>query len=197
MSAQRDERTRPPIVPDYRWARRLFLIGVLVAVVSLLVLVVARGSAHDSGSSARTPGDGTGAPGGPTMGLPPETLPGETAEEYRWRAEADNLRQQARTVLQALLDSGDPAAVPGLQAQLERAADLLDHEAQADALRQKARASDLGGSEPTGPLGSTGTASASSVTSAVALVGALGGMLTAAAGLLTAWVAWHKAARGG
>ncbi len=216
MSAQGDGRT--PGGPDYRWARRLVLIGVLVAVVSLLVLVVVRGSTRDSGSSAGPPGDGTGtsagppgsdsgtpgsdsgapggptAPGVPTMGLPPESLPGESAEEYRWRAEADNLRRQARDALQGLLESRDPVTDPVLHIQLERVADLLEHEAQADALRQKARASDLGDSVP---AGTSGTSDAVGVTSAVALVGAVGGMLTAVAGLLTALVAWRKAARSG
>ena len=227
MSAQGDGRAPPPGSLDYRWARRLVLIGVLVAVVSLLVLVVARGSTDDSGSHAGPPGDGTGtsagppgsdsgapgsdsgapgsdsgapggpaAPGVPTMGLPPESLPGESVEEYRWRAEAENLRRQARDALQSLLRSRDPATDPVLHIQLERVADLLEHEAQADALRQEARASDLGGSDPAGTSGTPDASSAGGVTAAVALVGALAGMLTAVAGLLTALVAWRKAAPG-
>jgi hypothetical protein len=184
----------------------------VVAVVSLLVLVVAQGSGGKPGASqgatASPPSDGTGgnsgapddpdgapddtdaAPGGPTAGAPPDSLPGETAEEYRWRAEADDLRRQARDVLEGLLDSGTSAADPAFQAELQRVAELLDDEALADALRQAARAADLGDIEPADPPASGGA------TTAVALVGALGGMITAAAGLLTAWVSWRKAARG-
>jgi hypothetical protein len=129
--------------------------------------------------------------------LPPDSLPGDSAEENGAGWEADDLRERARDVLQRLLDSRDPAADPALHAQLERVADMLDHEAQAGALREKARASDLAGGGPVVSAGTSGTSDAGGVTSAVALVGALGGMLTAAAGLLTAWVARHKAARGG
>lgn len=197
MSAQGDGPTRPPRAPDFRWARRLFLIGVAVALVSLVVLAVSRGSGepgpHASPTGAPSSG-GTPTPGGPSSGPPLDSFPGETAEEYRWRAEADDLRQQARGVLQDLLDQGDPAADPALRAQLERAADLLEHEAQADALRQEARAADLGSSAPEPANGRSG---AGGVTSAVALIGGVGGMLTAAAGLLTAWVSWRKAARAG
>jgi hypothetical protein len=217
MSAQGDAGRSPP-GPDYRSARRLILIGVLVAVASLLVLLVGGvlssddpdGNASPVPSSSgvptsEAPDGGTdgapsgtdGAPGGtdtPAAGEPPESLPGETADEYRWRAEAGDLRRQARDALQDVLDATDAAADPALRAQLERVAAILAHEAVADELRQRARASALS-STPDDPVVSSGTG-AGGLTTVVGLVGALGGMITAAAGLLTAWVAWRKAARG-
>ena len=124
MSAQGDA-GRPPPGPDYRSARRLVLIGVLVAVASLLVLLVGGMVSSDySGGNAspipdatlqqvlpRTerPADDTDSaperhrqrprrPAGPTAHpaarTPPRSAnlpspsPGETADEYRWRAEA-------------------------------------------------------------------------------------------------------------
>jgi hypothetical protein len=207
MSAQGDAGRAPPR-PDYRRGRRLFLIGVLVAVVSLLLLAVTRGSADGSGNSAApiptassgSPGGGDYGPapgggnGGPPAGEPPDSLPGETADEYRWRAEAADLRQQARDALQAALDAADPADA-ALHAQLEHVVALLDHEAEAEALRQKARASAASSTAPGIAPDSSG-GGAGGLTTVVGLVGALGGMITAAAGLFTAWVAWRKAARG-
>ena len=213
MSAQGDAGPAPPR-PDYRSARRLVLIGVLVAVASLLVLAVGGlVSADDPGGSAvptaspsseptpGSPGDETngvpddtvGAPGGPGD-LAPDPFPGETADEYKWRAEADDLREQARDALQAVLDA-DRATDPALRAHLERIAGILDHEAEADALRQKARAAALGSSSSDPTVESSGSG-AGGLTTVVGLVGALGGMITAAAGLLTAWVSWRKARAG-
>jgi hypothetical protein len=222
MSAQGDAGPAPPR-PDYRSARRLVLIGVLVAVASLLVLavggLVSAGDPGDPGDSAAPtasasggpipgpPGDDTdsapddtvgapddtdGAPGGPGD-LAPDPFPGETADEYKWRAEADDLREQARDALQAVLDAG-PATDPALRAHLERIAGILDHEAEADALRQKARAAALGSSSEL-TVESSGSG-AGGLTTVVGLIGALGGMITAAAGLLTAWVSWRKARAG-
>ncbi len=223
MSAQGDAGPAPPR-PDYRSARRLVLIGVLVAVASLLVLAAGRlvsaGDPGDPGASAAPtasassgptpgpPGDDTdgapegtvgapggtdGAPGGPGD-LAPDPFPGETADEYKWRAEADDLREQARDALQAVLDAG-PATDPALRAHLERIAGILDHEAEADALRQKARAAALGSSSSELTVESSGSG-AGGLTTVVGLIGALGGMITAAAGLLTAWVSWRKARAG-
>jgi hypothetical protein len=213
MSPQGDAGPSPPR-PDYRTARRLVLIGVLVAVASLLVLAVGGlVSADDPGNSAAptasvssgptpgSPGEGTdeapddneGAPGGPG-GPAPDPFPGEAADEYKWRAEADDLREQARDALQAVLD-GDPATDPALRARLERIAAILDHEAEADALRQKARAAALSTSSADIVVESSGSG-AGGLTTVVGLVGALGGMITAAAGLLTAWVSWRKARSG-
>ena len=210
MSAQGDA-GRPPPGPDYRSARRLVLIGVLVAVASLLVLVIGGAlSAEDSGGNAspapipsseptsETPGGTDGAPGDtdtPTAGVPPESLPGETADEYRWRVEAGDLRRQARDALQDVLDATDATADPALRAQIDRVAAILDHEAVADELRQRARAEALSSTPADVPVASSGTG-AGGLTTVVGLIGALGGMITAAAGLLTAWVAWRKAARG-
>ena len=197
------------------------MIGVLVAVASLLLLAVTRGSADDSGNSAspipsattspapHSPDDPDGAPddsdgppaggtdngpGGPDAGQPPDSLPGESADEYRWRAEAAALREQARDALQDVLDATDATADPAVRAQLQHLAAILDHEAEADALRQKARAAALS-SASDDPVVSSGSG-AGGLTTVVGLVGALGGMITAAAGLLTAWVSWRKAARG-
>jgi hypothetical protein len=198
------------------------VIGVLVAVASLLLLAVTRGSADDPGNSAEPipsastsptqdpPGDDTqgapddtdgppaggtdNGPGGPDAGQPPDSLPGESADEYRWRAEAADLREQARDALQDVLDATDATADPAVRAQLEHVAAILDHEAEADALRQKARAAALS-SASDDPVVSSGSG-AGGLTTVVGLVGALGGMITAAAGLLTAWVSWRKAARG-
>ncbi len=216
MSAQGDAGPSPPR-PDYRSARRLVLIGVLVAVASLLVLAAGRfasvGDPGEPGASAAPtasassgptpgpPGDDTdgapegtvGAPGGPGD-LAPDPFPGETADEYKWRAEADDLREQARDALQAVLDAG-PATDPALRAHLERIAGILDHEAEADALRQKARAAALGSSSSELTVESSGSG-AGGLTTVVGLIGALGGMITAAAGLLTAWVSWRKARAG-
>jgi len=188
MSAQGDRSAGALRGPEYRWARRLFLTGVLVALVSVIALVVARGTGDDSPSPGATPPTMSGAPGAP--GVPPDALPGESADEYRWRAEADQLRSQARNAVQSALESADPA----LQAQLQHVVDLLDDEARAAQLWREARASDAAGNPPVSSSGA-GT-DAGGVTTAVALVGALGGLLTAAAGLLTALVAWRKAVRG-
>ena len=208
MSAQGHGPATPPARTDYRLARRLILIGVLVAVASLLVLLVgARRTPDDSGpavsatpspSSSTSTGDpGDGAPGassGPAAEEPPDSLPGESVDEYRWRARAGDLRQQARDELQRVLDAA--AGDPSLQLQLERVAGLMDHEAQADSLRQAARASALSSTSTVGAVTSSG-AGAGGLTTVVGLVGALGGMLTAAAGLLTAWMSWRKVALGG
>ena len=94
-----------------------------------------------------------------------------------------------------MLDATDAAADPALRAQLDRVAAILDHEAVADELRQRARAAALSSTPADVPVASSGTG-AGGLTTVVGLVGALGGMITAAAGLLTAWVAWRKAARG-
>ena len=202
MSAQADAGRSSPL-PDYRWARRLILIGVLVAIVSLLLLVGGRGSGDgsevaapstagtSSGQASAVPGDGTDAAPGTGVG-PPDTLPGEAADEYRWRTEAAQLREQARDALQQVLDSAPPD--PVLRARLERVAAIMDHEAEADALRQKARASTLSSSSTSGPVVASSGSGAGGLTTVVGLVGALGGLLTAAAGLLTAWVSWRKAA---
>ena len=178
------------------------LIGALVTVASLLVLAGGRVSGGQSGASAPTagvtgtpgaaPGDGTHAvPGGPPAGRVPDPLPGESADEYRWRAEAAQLRSQARDALERVLNSATVDAV--LQAQLESVAAIMDHEAEADAQRQKARASALSGTSSGPVIESSGTG-AGGLTTVVGLIGALGGFLTAVAGLLTAWLSWRKAA---
>ena len=90
-----------------------------------------------------------------------------------------------------MLNSATVDAV--LQAQLESVAAIMDHEAEADAQRQKARASALSGTSSGPVIESSGTG-AGGLTTVVGLIGALGGFLTAVAGLLTAWLSWRKAA---
>ncbi len=134
----------------YRWAKRLILGGSLMFLVSLLVLFmvppILTGVERDPAGGLR----GSPPPPAPTaptevLPTPTEALPGETAEEYSWRAYAEEQQAAARAQLEDVIAALDPAAPldangqTALQAELRLIAVLLDEAAQSRQLGIEAR----------------------------------------------------------
>ena len=89
----------------YRWAELLILSGSLMLLVSLLVLfMVSILTGSVEGDYARSPG--AGQEESPST----EVLPGESAEEYRWRTDAEEQQAAARAHFENVLAALDPAA---------------------------------------------------------------------------------------
>ena len=82
----------------YRWAKRLILGGSPMFLVPLLVLFMGLIPTGDQAADS---------PGGST---PTEVLPGESAEEYRWRTDAEEQQAAARAHFENVLAALDPAA---------------------------------------------------------------------------------------
>jgi len=81
----------------------------------------------------------------PLESPPTEVLPGESAEEYRWRTDAEEQQAAARAQLEGVIAALDPAAPldangqTALQAELRLIAVLLDEAAQSRQLGIEAR----------------------------------------------------------
>ena len=189
----------------YRWAKRLILGGSLMFLVSLLVLfMVLPDGAGDSGGS----------------GMPTEVLPGESAEEYRWRTDAEEQQAAARAQLEGVIAALDPAAPldangqTALQSELWLIAVLLDDAAQSrqfgiearieSVAEAEARAESVTEAAPQGAerqregaesTSGGGTQTAATIAGVVALLTATAGLVAALAGMFTALATWIKARR--
>jgi len=162
------------------------------------------------------------APTAPTEVLPTptEALPGETAEEYSWRAYAEEQQAAARAELEDVIAALDPAAPldangqTALQAELRLIALLLDEAAQSRQLGIEARIESVAEAEPraesvteAAPQGAErqregaestsggGTQTAATIALVVALLTATAGLVAALAGMFTALATWIKARR--
>ena len=203
----------------YRWAKRLILGGSLMFLVSLLVVlfmvpILTGVYGGGAGGSAGGPG---GGPGGST---PTEVLPGESAEEYRWRTDAEEQQAAARAQLEGVIAALDPAAPldangqTALQAELRLIAVLLDEAAQSRQLGIEARIESVAEAEAraesvteAAPQGAErqregaestsggGTETAATIAVVVALLTATAGLVAALAGMFTALATWIKARR--
>ena len=209
----------------YRWAKRLILGGSLMFLVSLLVLFmvppILTGVERDPAGGLR----GSPPPPAPTaptevLPTPTEALPGETAEEYSWRAYAEEQQAAARAELEDVIAALDPAAPldangqTALQAELRLIALLLDEAAQSRQLGIEARIESVAEAEAraesvteAAPQGAErqregaestsggGTQTAATIALVVALLTATAGLVAALAGMFTALATWIKARR--
>jgi len=157
------------------------------------------------------------SPGGST---PTEVLPGETAEEYSWRAYAEEQQAAARAELEDVIAALDPAAPldangqTALQAELRLIALLLDEAAQSRQLgieariesvtEAEARAESVTEAAPQGAerqregaesTSGGGRQTAATIAGVVALLTATAGLVAALAGMFTALATWIKARR--
>jgi len=147
-------------------------------------------------------------------------LPGETAEEYSWRAYAEEQQAAARAELEDVIAALDPAAPldangqTALQAELRLIALLLDEAAQSRQLgieariesvtEAEARAESVTEAAPQGAerqregaesTSGGGTQTAVTIAGVVALLTATAGLVAALAGMFTALATWIKARR--
>ena len=194
----------------YRWAVRLIFGGSLMFLVSLLVLFM-----------FRMPDGAAGGPSGGSGGsTPTDVLPGESAEEYRWRTDAEEQQAAARAQLEDVIAALDPAAPldangqTALQSELWLIAVLLDDAAQSrqfgiearieSVAEAEARAESVTEAAPQGAerqregaesTSGGGTETAATIAVVVALLTATAGLVAALAGMFTALATWIKARR--
>ena len=158
--------------------------------------------------------------GGSGGSTPTDVLPGESAEEYRWRTDAEEQQAAARAQLEGVIAAFDPAAPldangqTALQAELRLIAVLLDEAAQSRQLGIEARIESVAEAEAraesvteAAPQGAErqregaestsggGTQTAVTIAGVVALLTATAGLVAALAGMFTALATWIKARR--
>ena len=202
----------------YRWPKRLILGGSLMFLVSLLVLFMV--SIPTGSVEGDYPRDQVVPLESPLESPPTEVLPGESAEEYRWRTDAEEQQAAARAQLEDVIAALDPAAPldangqTALQAELRLIAVLLDEAAQSRQLGIEARIESVAEAEPraesvteAAPQGAErqregaestsggGTQTAATIALVVALLTATAGLVAALAGMFTALATWIKARR--
>jgi len=137
-------------------------------------------------------------------------LPGESAEEYRWRTDAEEQQAAARAQLEDVIAVLDPAAPldangqTALQAELRLIAVRLDEAAQSRQLGIEARIESVAEAAPQGAerqregaesTSGGGTQTAATIAGVVALLTATAGLVAALAGMFTALATWIKARR--
>jgi len=147
-------------------------------------------------------------------------LPGESAEEYRWRTDAEEQQAAARAQLEDVIAALDPAAPldangqTALQSELWLIAVLLDDAAQSrqfgiearieSVAEAEARAESVTEAAPQGAerqregaesTSGGGTETAATIAVVVALLTATAGLVAALAGMFTALATWIKARR--